>query len=103
MKSSDEMTGASGSERVLVIKAKAPKPGTVKTRLVPSLTAEAVTDFYCCLLHDSLTLAHSLGDVEVAIMCPDSDVAELAQLARNMTRVVAQKGYGLAAGLTSVF
>jgi len=88
---------------VLVIMAKAPRPGTVKTRLVPNLSSEAVTDFYCCLLEDTLTLARSLRDVEVAVMCPESDVNELAQLAGNGTIVVAQKGEGLAAGLTSVF
>ena len=93
------------SDRVLVIMAKAPRPGTVKTRLAPSLSLspEAVTDFYCCLLSDTLALARSLSDVEVAIMCPDSDVNELAQLAGNEVSVVAQKGEGLAAGLTSVF
>src|SRR5260370_1317339 len=94
---------SSGSDRVLVIMAKAPRPGEVKTRLTSSLSAEAVTGFYCCLLDDTLALARSLGDVEVAIMCPDSDVKELAQLARNEASVVAQQGEGLAAGLTSVF
>ena len=93
----------SGSDRVLVIMAKAPRPGAVKTRLAPSLSPEAVTAFYCCLLDDTLALARSLGDVEVAIMCPESDVNELAQLAGNEASVVAQKGEGLAAGLTSVF
>ncbi len=93
----------SGSDRVLVIMAKAPRPGSVKTRLASSLSAEAVTAFYCCLLEDTLALARSLGDVEVAIMCPDSDVNELAQLAGREATVVAQKGEGLAAGLTSVF
>jgi glycosyltransferase A (GT-A) superfamily protein (DUF2064 family) len=44
-----------------------------------------------------------LSDVEVAIMCPDTDVHELAQLAGNEVSVVGQKGKGLAAGLTSVF
>jgi len=83
--------------------AKAPRPGAVKTRLAPSLSPEAVTDFYCCLLDDTLTLARSLSDVEVAIMCPDSDVNELAQLTRDEASIVAQKGDGLAAGLTSVF
>ncbi|MGH9513784.1 MAG: TIGR04282 family arsenosugar biosynthesis glycosyltransferase [Terriglobales bacterium] len=105
--------------------AKAPRPGAVKTRLAPSLSRlspTAVTDFYCCLLDDTLALARSLslpsgslpsGDVEVAIMCPESDVNELAQLAGqrlpgrhlsdNPVRVVAQNGEGLAAGLTSVF
>ncbi len=36
-------------------------------------------------------------------MCPDADVNELAQLAGSEIRVVAQKGEGLAAGLTSAF
>ncbi|HEV2730268.1 MAG TPA: TIGR04282 family arsenosugar biosynthesis glycosyltransferase [Terriglobales bacterium] len=104
MKSSSETAvRSSGRDRVLVIMAKAPRPGAVKTRLASSLSPEAVTDFYCCLLHDTLALARSLGDVEVAIMCPESDVNELAQLAGNNTTVVAQKGEGLVAGLTSVF
>jgi uncharacterized protein len=94
---------SSGSDRVLVIMAKAPRPGAVKTRLAASLSHAAVVDFYCCLLDDTLTLARSLGDVEVAIMCPDADVNELAQLAGSQAGVIAQKGAGLAAGLTSVF
>jgi glycosyltransferase A (GT-A) superfamily protein (DUF2064 family) len=93
---------SSGSERVLVIMAKAPRPGAVKTRLAPSLSPAAVTAFYCCLLDDTLALARSLGDAEVAIMCPGSDVNELAQLAGSDITVVAQKGEGLAAGLFGV-
>src|SRR5947208_4670456 len=104
MKSASEtMVRSSGSDRVLVIMAKAPRPGAVKTRLTSSLSPAAVTAFYCCLLDDTLALARSLADVEVAIMCPDSDVNELTQLAGSEARVVAQKGEGLAAGLTSVF
>jgi rSAM/selenodomain-associated transferase 1 len=91
------------SDRVLVIMAKAPRPGAVKTRLTPNLSPEAVIDFYRCLLDDTLALARSLSDVEVAIMCPDSDVSDLATLAGREASVVAQKGEGLAAGLTSVF
>ena len=101
--SSETVVRSSGSDRVLVIMAKAPKPGSVKTRLAPSLSPAAVTAFYGCLLDDTLALAGSLSDVEVAIMCPDSDVNELAQLAGSEVSVVAQKGDGLAAGLTSVF
>jgi rSAM/selenodomain-associated transferase 1 len=109
MKSSSKTSvRSSGSDRVLVIMAKAPRPGEVKTRLAPSLSPAAVAAFYCCLLDDTLALVRSLGDVEVAIMCPDPDVNELAQLAGaqlagNEASVVAQKGEGLAAGLTSVF
>ncbi len=88
--------------------AKAPRPGAVKTRLAASFSPAAVADFYCCLLQDTLSLARSLSDVEVAIMCPDSDVDELARLANGEALgseviVVAQSGEGLAAGLTSVF
>ena len=90
---------------MLVIMAKAPRPGAVKTRLASSLSPAAVTAFYRCLLDDTLALARSLkvSGMEVAIMCPDTDVNELAQLAGNEASVVAQKGEGLAAGLTSVF
>src|SRR5258705_11525799 len=83
--------------------AKAPRPGEVKTRLASSLSPTAITSFYCCLLDDTLAVARSLADIEVAIMCPDSDVDELARLAGNEASVVAQKGEGLAAGLISVF
>lgn len=100
---SDSVAGASGRERVLVIMAKAPRPGAVKTRLASSFSAAAVTDFYRCLLDDTLALARSLRDVEVAIMCPDSDVNELTHLAGSAATVVAQHGEGLAAGLVSVF
>jgi uncharacterized protein len=104
MKSSSERVMHSyRSDPVLVIMAKAPRLGAVKTRLFASFSPAAVTNFYCCLLEDTLTLARSLSNVEVAIMCPEADVGELAKLAGGQTNVVAQTGNGLAAGLTSVF
>ena len=79
----------------------------VKTRLAQSLPVEAVTELYRCLLDDTMSLARSLGNslgtLEVAIMCPASDVEELTRLTQGEVGVVAQKGEGLAAGLTSVF
>src|SRR5882672_6941105 len=87
----------------LVVMAKAPRPGMVKTRLTQSLPVEAVTELYRCLLDDTMALARSLGTVEVAMMCPAPDVNELTRLARGVADVVAQKGEGLAAGLNSVF
>src|ERR1700726_5258643 len=107
MESSSETTERSPSSRTLVVMAKAPRPGMVKTRLAQSLPVAAVTELYLCLLDDTMALARSLGSssgtVEVAIMCPASDVEELTRLARGVVGVVAQKGEGLAAGLTSVF
>jgi uncharacterized protein len=104
MESSRENTTHSpDNDRTLVVMAKAPRPGMVKTRLTQSLPVDAVTELYRCLLDDTMALAHSLGTVGVAIMCPASDVDELTLLARGTVSVVAQKGTGLAAGLTSVF
>jgi hypothetical protein len=92
-----------GGDCTLVIMAKAPKPGMVKTRLARSLPSTAVTALYRCLLHDTIALARSLETVEIAIMCPASDVDQLAGLAGEKVPVVAQTGTGLAAGLSSVF
>jgi rSAM/selenodomain-associated transferase 1 len=106
MESSIENTAHSpGKGCTLVVMAKAPRPGMVKTRLAQSLPVEAVTELYRCFLNDTMALARSLSTVEVAIMCPASDVDELTRLAhiQGVVGVVAQKGDGLAAGLTSVF
>jgi len=106
MESSIENTAPSPDKGcTLVVMAKAPLPGMVKTRLAQSLPVEAVTALYRCFLNDTMALARSLSTVEVAIMCPASDVDELTRLAhiQGVVGVVAQKGEGLAAGLTSVF
>jgi rSAM/selenodomain-associated transferase 1 len=104
MESSHEnMIRSSNVTRTLVVMAKAPKPGMVKTRLSPSLPVEAVTELYRCLLNDTIALAHSVKMVDVAIICPASDVEELTQLALSVSSVVGQKGQGLAAGLNSAF
>jgi rSAM/selenodomain-associated transferase 1 len=83
--------------------AKAPRPGMVKTRLLQSLPSPAVMALYRCLLEDTLALAKSLTSVNVALMCPEPDRDALEHLLDNSVQVVAQKGQGLAAGLTSVF
>src|SRR5208282_5316133 len=101
--SSENKAHSPNRSRTLVVMAKAPRPGMVKTRLAQSLPAEAVTELYRCLLDDTMSLARSLGTVDVAIMCPAPDVEELTQLTQGEVGVVAQKGEGLAAGLTSVF
>jgi len=94
---------ASKKDCTLVIMAKAPRPGRVKTRLTEGLPTDVVTALYRCLLHDTIALAKSLRTVEVAIMCPAADVDDLTRFAGDSVRVVAQHGEGLAAALTSVF
>ena len=75
----------------------------VKTRLTSNLSVGAATELYRCLLDDTLALARSLNGVNVSILCPAPDVEDLMQVAQGAVDVVAQKGDGLAAGLTSVF
>ena len=89
--------------RTLVIMAKAPRVGSVKTRLAKSLPLQAVTELYRCLLNDTIALAQALDGVEVAIMCPSSDVEEVSHAVAQTVCVVPQTGDGLAAGLDSVF
>jgi len=93
----------SDANRTLVIMAKAPGSGRVKTRLAENFPAAAVTELYRSLLEDTLELARSLSGVAVAVVCPHSDEDELASFFRHTVQIVAQKGDGLAAGLTSVF
>ena len=90
-------------QRALVIMAKAPRPGSVKTRLTMSLPVGAVTELYLCMLNDTIALAQSLERVELALMCPAADVADLSLAVPRGVRIVPQAGSGLAAGLDSVF
>jgi len=90
-------------DRILVIMAKAPRPGTVKTRLAEHLPVTAVVELYRCLLDDTMTLVRSLEGLRSVIMCPAWDVEELSRVAGNGIQVVGQTGAGLAAALTSVF
>lgn len=91
------------ADRVLVVMAKAPRPGKVKTRLTASLSPVSAASFYTCLLRDTLALGRSLANTELAIMCPEADAVLLAELAGPDVQVATQQGDGLAAGLTSVF
>ena len=103
MESSPNHLLSAERDRTLVIMAKAPKLGMVKTRLAECLPQSVVTELYRCLLEDTMSLARSLGSAEVAIMCPASDIEDLSQLLGDTVRIVPQQGQGLAAGLTSVF
>jgi len=91
------------TNRTLVIMAKAPRLGSVKTRLAESLPPQTVTELYLCLLNDTIALAQSLENAEIAVMCPASDVADLSRAVCETVRILPQTGQGLAAGLASVF
>ena len=89
-------------ERALIIMAKAARVGHVKTRLAARLPAEAVVDLYRCMIEDTLELVRSVSTGAFAIVCPASDVADLASWLPTI-EIVGQQGEGLAAGLASAF
>lgn len=100
---SQNTVGLPPPTRTLVIMAKAPRAGAVKTRLAQSLPSAAITSLYRCLLQDTVALARSLADVKLAVMCPSHDVDDLRHFLGDEMHIVAQTGTGLAAGLSSVF
>ena len=67
------------TNRTLVIMAKAPRVGSVKTRLTGNLSPQQAAEFYAALLNDTITLGRSLDQVKIAILCPEPDVEELSR------------------------
>lgn len=87
----------------VVVMAKAPREGSTKTRLAAAYPARDVVRLSECLLLDTLTLVQTLPRIQVAVMCPADDVADVRSCLPEGTQVVGQTGRGLAAGLVSVF
>jgi len=85
----------------LVIMAKAPCAGRVKTRLEPAVPPDALVALYRCLIEDTVALARQAGVPRIAVVCPHGDRGEIAHWLD--IEVVEQEGHGLAAALDSVF
>ena len=92
-----EMRGA------IVVMAKAPREGFVKTRLTGAYPPGDVVQLSECMLRDTLALVQELPRVHVAVMCPSEDVADIAARLPAGVHVIGQDGKGLAAALTSAF
>jgi len=85
----------------IVVFAKRPRPGEVKTRMTPPLSPEQAADLYAAMLRDVLdATAEFAAALELAPVCaalPPAAVPELAALCPRAFRVVAQRGPDLAA------
>jgi hypothetical protein len=90
----------------LVVFAKAPEPGRVKTRLSPPLSSAEAAELYRCLLFDALeesaAAAAKLGLEAVVAVDPPSATAELAVQAPVGFRAVAQSSGELGARMSHV-
>jgi len=84
----------------VVVFAKAPRPGEVKTRLCPPLTPALAAEFYAEMLADVLAttarLAGALGFAPVLAVHPPELCAALAREAPTPFCVVSQRGPDLA-------
>lgn len=87
----------------VVVMAKAPREGFVKTRLTGAYPAHEVARLSECMLRDTVTLVQTLPRVQVAVMCPSGEVADIQSCVPAGVQVVGQRGHGLAAALASVF
>jgi rSAM/selenodomain-associated transferase 1 len=89
---------------LLVVVAKAPVPGRVKTRLIPHFTPEEAAGLYRCFLEDRIIAMNSLRDVDLAIAYTPSDARDMfCSFSRNEFSLFSQKGKDLGERLSSIF
>jgi len=87
------------SRGAVIVFAKAPQPGRVKTRLCPPLTNELAAAFYACMLGDVLELtsrACMASDLRLILALHPFELrSEIASSAPRQARIVAQRGRDL--------
>ena len=89
---------------VIVVVAKAPLVGSVKTRLCPPLTYEQAARLYTGFLLDTVDIALSVPGCAVKAVCPTpQDAMQLAQLLPAEVGYFVQPGTGLTAALAGSF
>ena len=84
---------------VLLVLAKEPAPGRVKTRMVPPLSPQQASDLYCEMLQDVLItssrIAVEIGLAPVLAVHPPRATSALARSAPTEFRIVPQRGADL--------
>lgn len=89
---------------LLIVMAKAPMPGQVKTRLSPRIPPDKATELYRCLLQDRISQMAELDEPELAIAyTPESAAAYFKARKPDRFRLFAQKGKTLSDRLTRLF
>jgi rSAM/selenodomain-associated transferase 1 len=89
---------------LLVVVAKAPVPGKVKTRLIPHVTPEEAADLYRCFLEDRIITIHTLKGVDLAIAFTPADARDtFAPFGRNGISLFSQTGKDLGERLNNIF
>lgn len=89
------------ADGILQIFSKAPRPGEVKKRLIPTLGEAGATELYRHLLRRTLTVACGSGYQNVELWCNDSEDAGIRQLSHEYgVRLKRQTGRDLGDRMT---
>lgn len=91
-------------KQLLVVVAKAPMPGEVKTRLLTKLTPEEATELYSCFIRDRINEISQLNGVDLAIAyTPAGSKTFFAQFLSNGFQLFTQQGCDLGERLHNIF
>lgn len=89
---------------VIVVVAKAPAVGKVKTRLCPPLTFEEAATLYTGFLLDTVEIALCVSGCAVKAVCPsERDATQLREILPGRVDYIVQPGEGLTAALAYSF
>jgi uncharacterized protein len=89
---------------LLVVVAKAPVPGEVKTRLVPHFSPAQAADLFRCFLQDRIEELGHLKGIDLAVAFTPAEAREtFARMTGNGFELFAQKGEDLGQRLNNVF
>lgn len=86
---------------IVVVMAKAPRPGRVKTRLLGLLSPDQAAALHRSFVEDVTRQALDMRDVDVAIVCPQEDTQHFGNWLPTEAEILLQAGSGLASGLGS--
>ena len=89
---------------LLVVVAKAPVAGEVKTRLLPHFTPEEAVDLYRCFLQDRLEEIGLLEGIDLAVAFTPANARDtFLRISGNGFELFAQKGDNLGQRLNNIF
>jgi len=92
------------AKMLLVVVAKAPVPGEVKTRLIPHFSPEEAAALYRCFLQDRMKEIGKLIGIDLAVAFTPADADDtFARITRNGFKLFAQKGEDLGQRLNNIF
>ena len=88
----------------LAIMVKAPRPGQVKTRLVPPLSHDEAASLYRCFLKDIFSKLSSIADTDIFVAyAPEGSIGEIKPLAPEGFFYFPQEGMDLGERMSNVF